>query len=115
MIHAIRMQRQARSISISRSILMSASYLVLSVTLWAPDAMAQAAAENQSGATALPPVVVATHKPKARRRGTASRRRTDEAAAKPKPEPLPDTQDSRTGTAGYVSNSTSVATKTNTP
>ncbi|WP_424628175.1 TonB-dependent receptor [Bradyrhizobium sp. SYSU BS000235] len=115
MIHAIRMQRQARSTSISRSILMSASYLVLSVTLWAPDAMAQAAAENQSGATALPPVVVATHKPKARRRGTASRRRTDEAAAKPKPEPLPDTQDSRTGTAGYVSNSTSVATKTNTP
>lgn len=115
MIQAIRVQRQARSISISRSILMSASYLVLSVTLYAPEAMAQAAAESQSDATPLPPVVVATHKPKARRRGTASRRRADEAAAKPKPEPLPDTQDSRTGTAGYVSNSTSVATKSNTP
>jgi catecholate siderophore receptor len=115
MIHAIRLQRQARSISISRSILMSASYLVLSVTLYAPEAMAQAAAESQSGATPLPPVVVATHKPKVRRRGAAARRRTDEAAAKPKPEPLPDTQDSRTGTAGYVSNSTSVATKSNTP
>ncbi len=47
--------------------------------------------------------------------GAPPRRRTDEAAAKPKPEPLPDTQDSRTGTAGYVSNSTSVATKSNTP
>ena len=88
-----------------------------------PQALAQAA--PAPGAT-LPPVNVTA--PEAQRRSnssTASRRsgatrsRRTQTARRPEttpaPKPFAKSQDARTGTVGYFANSTSVATKTNTP
>lgn len=90
--------------------LLSASYLALGFVLWTSDALAQPATE-QPGATPLPPVVVTTARVRPRRRAAGASRAP---VAATQPQKLPDTFDARTGTAGYVSNSTSVATKTNT-
>ena len=100
--------------SITKSALLSASTLVLSLALCAPDAIAQTAPEpQQPSATPLPTVNVGAPKPRPRRTRAAG------AARAPAPAPPPakpaDTFEARTGTVGYYSNSTSVATKTNTP
>jgi catecholate siderophore receptor len=113
-----------RAGSIARLALVSASYLALNCVGTLSGAQAQTAT-GQSG-TSLPPVTVTA--PEAKRRSnpsaaprsnsTARSRRTQtarrpETAAEPKP--FAQSQDVRTGTVGYFSNSTSVATKNNTP
>lgn len=86
---------------------------MLSFALCLPDAVAQTATEPQPSATPLPTVNVGAPKPRLRRTRAAG------AARAPAPAPAPakpaDTFEARTGTVGYYSNSTSVATKTNTP
>ena len=99
--------------SISRLSLCSASYLALGLVLFASDAVAQSATETQSGVTPLPPVVVTTARVRPRRTRGAGAPRAPVATAEP--QKLPDTFEARTGTVGYISNSTSVATKSNTP
>lgn len=102
------------------SALLSVSSLALGLTLWASHAVAQQAQPAASGTqpptpgaqssvTQLPPVVVAGRRVRARRaRGVGAQ------SAPAEPQPQPDTFDARTGTSGYFSNSTSVATKSNT-
>lgn len=100
--------------SISRLSLCSASYLALGLMLFASDAVAQSAPDIQTGTTSLPPVVVTTARVRHRRTRSAGAPRAPVATAEPQKKP-PDTFDARTGTTGYISNSTSVATKSNTP
>jgi catecholate siderophore receptor len=111
-----------------RLVLLSASTLALTAATPA-NVGAQTAA--QSGASQLPPVQIdaPTQKPRgqqapAQNRGSRSaartqRRNAPHVAAQPTPPAPPtqpaDTQDARTGTVGVYANSTSVATKTNTP
>ena len=70
-------------------------------------------------ATPLPTVSVDITKPRRRAKRAATTPRQRAPAPLPQPEPqqasAPETQASRTGTVGVYSNSTSVATKTNTP
>jgi catecholate siderophore receptor len=90
--------------------------LGLGITFVATAAQAQQAApEARPGAAALPPVSVDANRAKPRRARTAtpSRQRAP-VVAQPEVKPV-NTFDARTGTVGYYSNSTSVATKTNTP
>jgi len=110
----------------ARATLLSASTLALTL-LAAPHAHAQNAAAQRQGASPLPPVTVdapntvrrsrrtaATQRatPAARRRTAAARQ--PEAPAKPVPA-FNQPHDVRTGTVGIYANSTSTATKTNTP
>jgi catecholate siderophore receptor len=106
----------------------SVSCAALGVLVWTMAARAQSEAatpQSQAGSQ-LPPIEVAS--PQARRRadGTSTRadrgaqRRRTEAARTPEPQPAPKaafalSQDARSGTVGVYANSTSVATKTNTP
>ena len=115
-----------RSGSIAKLALVSASYLALNCSIATPGAQAQSA-QAQAGDSSLPAVTVtAPEAPKrskpspssransgARSRSTQTARRPDTAPAEPKP--FTQTQDARTGTVGYYANSTSVATKSNTP
>jgi catecholate siderophore receptor len=91
-------------------------------------ALAQASAEAQPApSTELPPVNVSAPAETRRVARSAPAKRADRGSQQPHPqaarqtEPAPppkemmQTQDVRTGTVGYYSNSTSVATKTNTP
>ena len=110
-----------------KTALLSVSYVAL--TLAAPaDAWAQAT--TTPAASQLPPVQIdePTRKPRPRQAAprnrapaTATRatRRNPTRTAQPQPQATPQaapsTQDTRTGTVGVYSNSTSVATKTNTP
>ena len=105
---------------------LSASFLTLNCLIATPAAQAQSAQAEGSGSS-LPPVTVTA--PEAKRRsnpsstsrtnsGTRSRRtqtarRLETTPAEPKP--FAQSQDARTGTVGYYANSTSVATKSNTP
>src|ERR1051325_3442174 len=71
-----------------------------------------------AGVTALPPVSVEVTKPKKRPKRAARigpRVPPPPPPLPPAPAPPADTQDVRTGTVGGYANSTSVATKTNTP
>src|SRR5205085_3449920 len=83
---------------------------------------------QSSGASQLPPVQVSPpEEPKRRATGTSNTRRSDRAAPRraqvarrPQteavaPKSFGQSQDARTGTVGVYANSTSVATKTNTP
>jgi catecholate siderophore receptor len=86
---------------------------------------ASAQTPSQSEQSNLPPVTVGA--PEAKRRpasaasttATGHRTRATRTARRPEtpaqPKPFAETQDARTGTVGYFVNSTSVATKTNTP
>ena len=112
MAHTIRIENRVRHVAGLRPMLLSASYVAISCVMWSPDALAQNVPETQPAATPLPPVVVAAPRVRARRRGVGAQRTPAAAAA---PQKLPDTFEARTGTAGYVFNSTSVATKSNTP
>ncbi len=111
--------------SISKFALLSVSYLALNFSVGAPDAHAQSA-PGQGGASSIPTVTVPA--PEARRRSgssspsrtnTAARNRRTQTARRPEttaePKPFAQSQDVRTGTVGYYANSTSVATKSNTP
>jgi catecholate siderophore receptor len=120
--HTLRARR--RTSLVSKSSLLSISYLALEAMLGASGASAQSAPQT-SGAP-LPPVTVTA--PEARRRANvtpvrptdrSAQRRRSQAARRPEPAAAPTTnavsQDARTGTVGIYANSTSVATKTNTP
>jgi len=114
-----------RAGSISKFALLSVSYFALNFSLGMPDAHAQSA-QGQSGASSIPSVTVTA--PEAKRRSgssspsstnTAARSRRTQTARRPEtaaePKPFAQSQDVRTGTVGYYANSTSVATKSNTP
>jgi catecholate siderophore receptor len=109
-----------RAGAISKSALLTVGYLALNLSIGTPGAQAQSA----YAASSLPPVTVTAPETKrhsnapstnsaarSRRAQTAQRRETTPA----EPKPFARSQDVRTGTAGYFSESTSVATKTNTP
>jgi catecholate siderophore receptor len=115
------LQTRRRTNLISKSLLVSISYLALEATLGVSSASAQSAAQAP-----LPPVTVAA--PEAKRRATTpsrqadrsgQRRRTQTAKRAPEPVAAPaavsQSQNARTGTVGIYANSTSVATKVNTP
>src|SRR6195952_3054018 len=113
-----------RTGSIARLVLVSASYLVLNGLGTTAGAQAQTA--TAPSGTSLPPVTVTapetvrrSNPSSAPRANSAARsRRTQTArrpAAVPAAKPFAVSQDVRTGTSGYYSDSTSVGTKTNTP
>jgi catecholate siderophore receptor len=116
---------KCRAGSISRSAFFTVSYLALCVPLWSAGAQAQSA-QGQGGTSALPPVTVTapeatrrSNSPSASRTNSGARSRQIQAARRPEtapaePKPFAPSQDVRTGTSGYFSNSTSVATKSNT-
>ncbi len=110
-----------------KAALISASCVTLGI-LASTEAWTQTTtALQERGASQLPPVQVTA--PEERRRAnsaagqradrTGQRRRAQAARRPPQSEPAPkaftESQDARTGTVGVYANSTSVATKTNTP
>lgn len=116
-----------RRFPIVASALLSASSLALGLSLGAHDVKAQAA-PNGSGAATLPSVTIDQNRPQPRRaRPAPTRERAPRSAAQrqarpPRNEATVDpenrfggSQDARTGTVGVYANSTSVATRTNTP
>ena len=104
-----------------KAALFSVSYAMLGVLVCATAARAQTT-QPQAGSQ-LPSIQITA--PDAKRRANsaptqrADRAAQSQAARKPKPTSAPKafavSQDARTGTVGYYANSTSVATKTNTP
>jgi catecholate siderophore receptor len=108
-------------------LLLSVSYVALGALTGAQEARAQSAAvAQQAPAGSLPPVTVTA--PEAKRRANSTpaqspnrgtQRRRTQTARRPEPSTAPKafavSQDARTGTVGVYANSTSVATKTNTP
>jgi catecholate siderophore receptor len=114
--------------AVARLMALSVSYAALGVMASATATQAQTAAATQpsQAGSQLPPVEVAA--PTANRRADsasapranrgAQRRRTQAARrpeAAPAAKPFAVSQDARTGTVGYYTDSTGVATKTNTP
>lgn len=109
---------------VRRAALASTAGAALSLGIFIVPAHAQQAA-GQTNAT-LPAVTIDAAKPRAHKRQRSSSsssnarraaRRAGRTQTQPAPAPVPNTAtfDARTGTVGYYSNSTSVATKTNTP
>jgi catecholate siderophore receptor len=117
-----------RKISIAvglRAALFSVSYVTLGV-LSLTETQAQTAPQQTQAGSQLPPIQIT--EPEAKRRASsapaqraerAGQRRRVQAARHPEPQAAPKafalSQDARTGTVGVYANSTSVATKTNTP
>src|SRR5258707_1537742 len=107
-----------------RAALFSVSYATLGVLVCATAARAQTAGATQPQAGSQLPSIQITAPDAKRRANSAPTQRADraaqsQAARKPKPTSAPKafavSQDARTGTVGYYADSTSVATKTNTP
>jgi catecholate siderophore receptor len=114
---------------ISKAVLLSVSCAALGVLACATAAHAQtaAAAPQPQAGSQLPPIQITA--PEAKRHATSApaqhadrgaQRRRAQAARRPEPQAAPraafaESQDARTGTVGVYANSTSVATKTNTP
>ena len=117
-----------RGISTARALkasLFSASYIAFGVLIFTETQAQTTPQQGQAGAQ-LPPVEVTA--PEARRRASnapvkradrAGQRRRSQATRQPDPQAAPKpfavSQDARTGTVGVYANSTSSATKTNTP
>lgn len=111
---------------LSTGALLSMSYAALGVLIVATPAHAQGAGATQVGSQ-LPPISVTAPEAKRRTRSApaqradrGAQRRRSQVARRPEPQPAPraafaEAQDTRTGTVGVYANSTSVATKTNTP
>jgi catecholate siderophore receptor len=111
----------------SRAMLLSVSYAVLGGAMGAQPALAQSApTTQQTPGASLPPVLVTAPDAKRRARNlpathadTGTKKRRSQTARRPEPTTAPKafavTQDTRTGTTGVYANSSSVATKTNTP
>jgi catecholate siderophore receptor len=109
-----------------KAALFSASYAALGI-LASTETWAQTATAQQGqAASELPPVQVIAPEPRrhanstpAQRADRAGQRRRAQAARRPESEPAPkafgESQAARTGTVGVYANSTSAATKTNTP
>jgi catecholate siderophore receptor len=120
--------RKARAVGLLKAALFSVSYIALGAVAYAPVAHAQTAGATQPQATSQLPQIEITAPEAKRRANTAPAQRADRAAAQrrssqaarqpeqaPAPRPFAISQDARTGTVGYYADSTSVATKTNTP
>jgi len=110
-----------------KAALFSVSYAALGVLVCTTAARAQTAGATPPQAGSQLPSIQITA-PEAKRRASsaptqradrAAQRNRSQAARKPEPQAAPKayavSQDARTGTVGYYANSTSVATKTNTP
>ena len=109
-----------------KAALFSVSYAALGI-LASTETWAQTATAQQGqGASELPPVQVIApetrlhaNRTPAQRADRAGQRRRAQAARRPESEAAPkafaESQDARTGTVGVYANSTSAATKTNTP
>jgi len=106
--------------------LFSVSYAALAIMAptetWAQTTTAQ----QGQGVSQLPPVQITAPEPRRRANSAPSRptdrsgqRRRSQVARRPEPQvapkPFAESQDARTGTVGVYANSTSVATRTNTP
>jgi catecholate siderophore receptor len=113
---------------ISRALLLSVSYAALGMLTGTQETKAQTALATQGApaATSLPPVLVTAPEAKRRTNGApapradrAAQRARSQTARQPEqtaaPKAFAVSQDVRTGTVGIYANSTSVATKTNTP
>lgn len=109
----------------ARATLISVSYIALGV-FSLTETRAQTAAQQGQAAAQLPPIQITA--PEAKRRASsapaqradrAGQRRRSQAARNPEPQAAPKafavSEDARTGTVGVYANSTSSATKTNTP
>jgi catecholate siderophore receptor len=110
----------------ARATLFSVSYIALGV-FSLTETRAQTAAQQGQAESQLPPIQITA--PEAKRRASsapaqqradrAGQRRRAQAARHPEPQAAPKafavSQDARTGTVGVYANSTSSATKTNTP
>jgi catecholate siderophore receptor len=106
-----------------KAVRLSMSYAALGVLACATATRAQ----TPPAASQLPPIQVTAPEAKrhansapAQRADRGARRRRSQAAPRPEPQAAPraafaQSQDARTGTVGVYANSTSVATKTNTP
>jgi catecholate siderophore receptor len=121
-------RNRGRKISMAvalRAALFSVSYVALGV-LSLTETRAQTAPQQGQAGAPLPPIQIT--EPEAKRRPSsapaqradrAGQRRRAQAARNPAPQVAPKafgvSQDARTGTVGVYANSTSVATKTNTP
>ncbi len=116
--------KQRSTNAMIRSALVSVSTVALGVGLSTCGALAQQA--PGSGASTLPPVVVSPSenkqkkKPREANESASRTRRAAQTPARTTTNPVTaawagNSQDQRTGTVGYFQNSTSVATKTNTP
>jgi catecholate siderophore receptor len=111
----------------SRAMLLSVSYVALGMLVGVQKTVAQSAPQQTAGASSLPPVTVTAPEEKRRvntspapvRANNGTARRRSQTARRPEPAAAPKafavSQDVRTGTVGVYANSTSVATKTNTP
>ena len=117
---------KSRPIRRLKPALCSVSYLALAGMASVP-AHAQAVGATQPHASSQLPQIEITA-PETKRRASTPDRRADRAAAQQRrsqaarqpeqaaaPKPFAVSQDARTGTVGYYADSTSVATKTNTP
>lgn len=112
---------------VNKAALLSVSYLALTIAGGgSPSAQtSQQAPAAQSGTSQLPPVQIEEPARKRKRQqsqrsnraGAAAARRpaTPQTAPQPQPSVWANTYDARTGTVGVYTNSTSVATKVNTP
>jgi catecholate siderophore receptor len=113
---------------LAKAALISVSSAALGVLVSASPTYAQTAAATQQSqaGSQLPPIQVTPPEAKrhansapAQRAGRAGQRRSSQTARRPESAPAPKTfgisQDARTGTVGVYANSTSSATKTNTP
>ena len=109
-----------------RAALFSVSYATLGIVATTETWAQTTTAQQGQGASQLPPVQITA--PEARRHAnTAPAQRADRAGprrrsqvarrseAQVAPKPFAESQDARTGTVGVYANSTSIATKTNTP
>ena len=109
----------------SKATLLSGSYLALGLFAGIGEVQAQSSASSEKQL----PAVEVTAPPEVKRRAGATssaqradrnaQRRRSQAARQPQSETAPkafgQSQDARTGTVGVYANSTSIATKTNTP
>jgi catecholate siderophore receptor len=120
-------ERKASAIAGLKAALFSVGYAALGVVTCATATHAQTAEATQpKSASQLPPIQItapeATHRRNSaptQRADRGAQRRRSQAARRPEPAATPRafaaSQDARTGTVGIYANSTSVATKTNTP
>jgi catecholate siderophore receptor len=125
-----RLQHRLRAVS--QAALLSVSTIALGALMSATELQAQTAAQQAPGASQLPPVQVTAPDAKRRSKPPSSQKRADTGAASRRarsaqrvpqqavpvqglPPAFAQSQAERTGTVGVYANSTSVATKTNTP
>src|SRR5262249_47877035 len=120
--------RQAAGTISGRKFLLAVSNVAIAALAASFAGLAPVIAQNQTPNTAPPPPVNVTAPNETRHvAGSAPAQRADRGSRRPRPTPARQTepappqkelamsQDARTGTVGVYSNSTSVATKTNTP